>query len=128
MLNTRSANTRTANPKSKGASVKSQGIFGLISKLEGDWLLDLGLQPIVFSRGMFLFFLTLIYIANSHWANNLISNIARNKKQLEQAKNIYTTYKYQYMLSSKQSEIANKVKAYGIQESEVPPKKIILKD
>ena len=76
---------------------------------------------------LFVFFLLLVYIGNSHYADKTIRNINRLESEVEDLRADYTTMKAEYMLSGKQSEVAKKVKLYGLKESLQPPQKIILK-
>jgi len=75
----------------------------------------------------YIVFVTVIgifYIGNSHYAERNIRKIDRLKKEVEDLRADYTTLKADYMLGSKQSEVAKSVQKLGIKESLQPPEKI----
>ena len=75
-------------------------------------------------RVLFVFMLGLIYIGNTHFAEQTVYNINKAQTQVEDLRADFTTLKAQLMYSSKQSEVAVKVKPQGLEESVVPPTKI----
>lgn len=77
-------------------------------------------------RFLFVAFLLIIYIANTHWSNNTVRRIKQAKDQVEDLRVDYTTSKAAYMYDSKQSEVARHVKAMNLEESAVPPRKLSL--
>jgi cell division protein FtsL len=66
------------------------------------------------------------YIANSHYANRTLIRLDQARADIEERRVDYTTLKAEYMSASKQSEVAKRVKPLGLEESQVPPRKIIL--
>jgi hypothetical protein len=78
---------------------------------------------------MFLVFLTLVYIANGYLAENSIRKLNKTGNELKELRSEYITTKSDLMYKSKQSEIALALKDKDMQleESIVPPKKIVVK-
>ncbi len=76
---------------------------------------------------VFLTFVALIYIANSHFADKNIRRIEKLKTEVEDLRADYTTLKASYMYDSKQSEVAKKVQAFSLEESKTPPYKMLVK-
>jgi hypothetical protein len=74
---------------------------------------------------LFLMALGILYIGNGHYAENTIRKINNLQKQVEDLRADYHTLKADYMFDSKQSEVASKVKNFGLRESSEPPLKII---
>jgi len=75
---------------------------------------------------LFLTLLGIIYIGNIHYAEKNIRKVNRYKREVDDLRADYTTIKAEYMLSSKQSEVASKVAKQGLVESSVPPYKIVI--
>jgi hypothetical protein len=73
---------------------------------------------------LFIMFLTLLYIGNTHWGNRMNRSIQKLRLETEDLRADYTTLKSDYMEASKQSEVARKVAAYGLVESSSPPFRI----
>jgi len=73
---------------------------------------------------LFVTFIGIFYIGNSHYAEKNVRKIDKLKKEVEDLRADYTTLKADYMYSSKQSEVAKKIKDKGIKESLRPPEKI----
>ena len=48
--------------------------------------------------------------------------------EVEDLRADFTTLKSEYMFASKQSEVARKVKKIGLQESRIPPYKIVVNE
>ncbi len=76
-------------------------------------------------QAMFLMALGILYIGNGHYAENTIRKINEAQKQVEDLRADYHTLKADYMYDSKQSEVAQKVKGFGLRESSEPPLRII---
>lgn len=71
--------------------------------------------------------LALIYIWSNHRAENMIRKIEITQQELEDIRADVTTLEAEYMLSSKQSEVARKIAPLGIVEIDEPPVKIKMK-
>jgi len=74
---------------------------------------------------LFLMALGILYIGNGHYSENTIRKINEAQKQVEDLRADFHTLKADYMFNSKQSEVASKVKEFGLRESTEPPLKII---
>lgn len=77
---------------------------------------------------LFVTFLTIFYIGNNHFAEKTTRKIEKLKTEVEELRADYTSLKADYMYSSKQSEVARKVKVMGLKENDTPPVKIIIKE
>lgn len=78
----------------------------------------------------FILFLTLIglgYIANGYLAEKLVRDISRISSELKELKSEYIITKSELMFMSNQSEVARASASFGLKESTVPPKKIVVK-
>lgn len=75
-------------------------------------------------RVLFVFVLGLIYIGNTHYAERTTRAINKSQTEVEDLRADFTTQKAELMFSSKQSEVAKKVKAQGLEESMTPPFKV----
>jgi hypothetical protein len=76
----------------------------------------------------FVIALGLIYIGNTHYAEETVRKINMTQVEVEDLRADYTTLKSDLMFSSKQSEVARKVKAYGLKESLTPPFKVVVEE
>jgi hypothetical protein len=76
---------------------------------------------------MFMSFLAFIYITNSYYAEKNIRKIDKISQELKELRSEYITTKSELMFKSNQSEIAHQLENYGVKESTVPPKKIMIK-
>ena len=105
------------------------GLFGFLDNLLSlNQTFAEGIPPKYFPRIMFGMFVGIIYIANSHFANKTIIRLTKVKAEAEDLRVDYTSLKADYMLRSKQSEVAKKVSSMGLEESSVPPQKITLEE
>ena len=66
----------------------------------------------------------LFYIGNSHYAERMVRRMDQLEREVEDMRANYTTLKASYMYESKQSQVAKRVKALGLEESATPPFKI----
>jgi hypothetical protein len=77
----------------------------------------------------FVFFLmgvAMVYIANSYYAERTVRQINQINQELKELRSEYITTKSDLMFLSKQSEVAKALEPYGIKESVVAPKKIVV--
>jgi hypothetical protein len=121
------AEEATVEPKPvkqlKGKRKQSSGKVKSI--LEGSFLVRdkvIGLLP-------FLIFLTgigLLYIFNSNYANRTIISINKTKKQIVEQRFEYINTKSKLMQTTRQTEIAKRLKNSGLKESKTPPRKILI--
>ena len=77
---------------------------------------------------LFVVALVLFYIGNTHYAEKTVRRINNVQAEVEDLRADYTTLKSDLMYASKQSEVARKVKAYGIKESLIPPTKVVVEE
>lgn len=98
-----------------------QIIRGLV---DADKLLEEGIPDRIVPKALFIAFLALIYIANSHFADKTTVRLNRLKQEAEDLRVEFHTSQADYMYLSKQSEVAKKLEPAGIVESRVPPKKV----
>jgi hypothetical protein len=77
---------------------------------------------------LFVIVLGLIYIGNTHYAEQTVRAINSIQVEVEDLRADYTTLKSDLMFSSKQSEVARKVKPFGLKESLTPPYKVVVKE
>ena len=75
---------------------------------------------------LFLAGLAVIYIYNGHKANKTIFNINKVNRQLKELQYEYKTLQSDVMFKSKQSQLAQAVKDFGLKELMVPP--VVLRD
>jgi hypothetical protein len=104
---------------------------GMFSKIE-QWLrLETYFQegfPIHYMpKILFVLALGVLYISNTHHAERTVRKINVMQAEVEDLRADYITLKSDLMFASKQSEVAKKVKAYGLTESLTPPHKIVVK-
>lgn len=77
---------------------------------------------------LFVMLLGLIYIGNTHYGEKTIRKINHIQAEVEDLRADYITLKSDLMFASKQSEVARKVKVFGLKESLVPPYKVVMKE
>lgn len=77
---------------------------------------------------LFLSFLCMLYIANSHMAVKNIREIDKLSKEVKELSWEYKSLKADLMFKSKLTEVAKKVDTLGIHELTEPPKKIIIEN
>lgn len=83
----------------------------------------------VVQNGFFILFLVglgLIHVGNTHLAERTIRKINKTEKELQELRWESMTLKSNLMYERKQSELAKKLKATGIEELKEPPKKIVV--
>lgn len=125
-------NTFKSEPKpekKKSISTSSFSIFKLIeSKLKMDGLFKEGVPVEYFPYILYVSLIAIFYIANSHYADKTVRDIAKMKTEVEDLRADYTTLKSDYMFASKQSEVAKNVEPMGLIESAEPPYTLEIKE
>ena len=111
----------------KAIKVKRPGkvVRSLLDVVNGNFLTSdsmVSLLPFI----LFLTLVALIYIANGYYAENKVRAINKMTTELKELRSEYITTKSELMFRSKQSEVARSLESYGIKESVVPPKKIVV--
>ncbi|EOZ99831.1 hypothetical protein A33Q_0512 [Indibacter alkaliphilus LW1] len=105
-----------------------KNLFTLIEeKLSMTGILGDGIPVKFVPPFLYVALLALIYIWSNHRAENMIRKIEVIQREVEDIRADVTTLEADYMLSSKQSEVAKKIAPLGIEEINEPPIKIKLK-
>lgn len=113
-------------PKSS-TSGSGTGVFsGFEKKLKLETYFEEGFPVQYVPKILFVMILGLFYIGNTHHAEKTVRKINNIQAEVEDLRADYTTLKSDLMFSSKQSEVARKVKAYGLTESFKPPHKVVV--
>lgn len=116
---------RAARPAAQPRVAASWSVFTLLERVTRvDGLFREGLPVRFLPHLLFIMFLTLVYIGNTHYATRMNRSIQKLKLETEDLRADYTTLSSDYMEASKQSEVARKVAAYGLVESSSPPFRI----
>ena len=91
-----------------------------------DWRKWLYYRWIVKNIPFFLFtaLLTVLYIANGHYADKNIRKINATEKHLKEMEYEFKTVKRDVIFRSKESELVKAVEPLGLKELTVPPMKI----
>lgn len=109
--------------KNKNTSGKS--IFSSIEKfIRADALIRDGVPEKFIPYILFISFIGIFYIGNSHYTEKMIRNINKMEEEVQELRADYTSLKAEYMIDGKQSEVARKVTSLGLEESLEPPYKI----
>lgn len=115
--------------KVKGKTEPGRTVFQMIeSSLGLNKVMIEGLPVKQVPRIIFIMTLLIFYIANTHYADKVVRNTAKAKSEVEDLRADYTTLKADLMFKSKQSEVAKRVAALGLEESLVPPYKIEIEE
>lgn|SRR5688572_19007017 len=107
-------------PESNGKSLFS----GLEKRLKLETYFEEGFPVQYLPKILFVLFLTLLYIGNTHYAEKTTRAINKAQSEVEDLRADFITLKADLMFSSKQSEVARRVKPMGLKESIKPPYKI----
>lgn len=113
-----------AKKESKASS--GGGLFGYMAKLKIAKDLEAGFPVKYLPKVAFVVILGIIYVGNSHYAEKANRKITKLEDEVEDLRADVTTLEADYMFSSKQSEVAKKVKTLGLEESKQPPYKIVV--
>lgn len=73
--------------------------------------------------GFFLFLaaLTVLYIANGHYADKSIRDMSKTTKEIKDLQFEYKTLKSELMFQTRETELIKAVEQKGLKISEVPP-------
>ena len=99
---------------------------GIEKKLKLESYFEEGFPVQYVPKVLFVMVLGLLYIGNTHYAEKTVRKINNVQTEVEDLRADYTTLKSELMFSSKQSEVAKKIKAYGLKESLIPPSKVLV--
>jgi hypothetical protein len=115
--------------KSAGSTSNGTSVFsGLEKKLKLESYFEEGFPVQHVPKIAFVMALGLFYIGNTHYAEKTVRKINNMQAEVEDLRADYTTMKSDLMFASKQSEVAKKVKAFGLEESLEPPTKIVVEE
>jgi hypothetical protein len=113
--------------KSAGGSSNGTSVFsGLEKKLKLESYFEEGFPVQHLPKIIFAMALGLFYIGNTHYAEKTVRKINHVQTEVEDLRADYTTMKSDLMFASKQSEVARKVKQFGLAESLNPPFKVVV--
>jgi hypothetical protein len=119
---------KVEDPKKKtGSNATGTGVFsGLEKKLKLENYFEEGFPVQHLPKIIFVMVLGLFYIGNTHYAEKTVRKINNVQAEVEDLRADYTTMKSDLMFASKQSEVAKKVKEFGLEESLEPPFKVVV--
>jgi hypothetical protein len=109
---------------SAGAGPGTSMFSGLEKKLKLENYFEEGFPVQYLPKILFVMVLGILYISNTHHAETTVREIHAIQAEVEDLRADYTTLKSDLMFASKQSEVARKVKEFGLKESLTPPYKI----
>lgn len=113
--------------KGSGSSSNGTSVFsGLEKKLKLESYFEEGFPVQHLPKIIFAMALGLFYIGNTHYAEKTVRKINHVQTEVEDLRADYTTMKSDLMFASKQSEVARKVKQFGLAESLNPPYKVVV--
>ena len=102
-----------------------KGVFtGIENKLKLERYFEEGFPVHYLPKILFALMLGILYISNTHYAEKTVRKISGMQAEVEDLRADYTTLKSDLMFASKQSQVAKKVKDYGLRESLTPPHKV----
>src|SRR5688572_3426882 len=111
----------------KSSSRAGSSVFsGIEKKLKLENYFEEGFPVQYVPKILFVMILGLLYIGNTHYAEKTVRKINNVQSEVEDLRADYTTLKSDLMFASKQSEVAKKVKVFGLEESLEPPHKIVV--
>ena len=116
-------------PSASSANGNGKSVFALIEKyIRLDMIFEQGLPVRYIPYILYLTFLGIVYIANRNYAERTSTHITRLKALVDDLRTEYVTESAAYMIASKQSEVARKVKeeGLGLEESRIPPTRIVV--
>lgn len=120
-------NTLRVKPPAQQQQEVRKNIFRSLEKgLKIHRMFDDGLPVQYLPQILFGTMVLLFYIGNAHYGERTTRQIDKLKTEVDDLRADYTTLKAELMFASKQSEVAKKVEALGLEESSMPPYKIVL--
>lgn len=121
-------NEMRVKPQVKASGNGTSVFSGLEKRLKLESYFEEGFPVQYLPKILFVVFLSLVYISNTHYAEKTIRQIDKAQTEVEDLRADFTTLKSDVMFASKQSEVARRVKAIGLKESLRPPYKIVVND
>lgn len=105
---------------------KKQGFFGFMANKLRLEAVESGLPVRFLPKALFVVLLGVLYVWNNHYAERTTRTIDKLENEVEDLRADVTTLEADYMIDSKQSEVGQKVKTLGLEESKEPPIKIVV--
>jgi hypothetical protein len=122
-----SENKFRIKPEKKEAAKAGKSFFSVLEKnIRPDSYFEEGFPVQYLPRILFVMALGILYISNTHYAEKTVRKINAIQAEVEDLRADYTTLKSDLMFASKQSEVARKVKDFGLKESLTPPYKVVV--
>lgn len=119
------AGNKTKPTSQKKTESTGSGMFGYIeSGLNFDNFFEEGKPFRYLPQLLYVLFLGVLFIANSHYTDRMNKKHDRLKREVEDLRVDYTTLKAEYMLETKQSEVSKRVGKMGLILGTKPPVKI----
>lgn len=117
----------SSNKSSEAPAGNGGGLFAALERrIKLETYFEEGFPVKNLPKILFVLTLGILYISNTHYAEKTVRNIHAIQADVEDLRADYTTLKADLMFASKQSEVARKVKEYGLGESLTPPYKIVV--
>ncbi len=116
---------RSNSPREKEEGSGQTLFSGMERRLKLENYFEEGFPVKYLPKILFVMFLVLLYISNTHYAEKTVRRIDAVQSEVEDLRADYTTLKSDLMFASKQSEVARKVKALGLKESINPPTRVV---
>ena len=85
-----------------------------------------GLPGRYIPRLLFLFFMGILYVGNTHYYEKMERSIEQLEQEVDTLRVDYTTLQADYAFDCKQSEVAKRVAKMGLCETPYPPLKVKL--
>lgn len=109
-------------------SPKKRGLFTYLEhKMRSKDASFPGLPGHYIPRLLFLFFMGIFYVGNTHYYEKIARKIGQLEQEVDTLRVDYTTLQADYAFDRKQSEVAKRVAKLGLCETPYPPIKIKLK-
>ena len=119
-------NKFTAHDKAKPSG---SGLFGWMSRwVKNDASFEGGFPAKYLPKVIFAVLVGVVYVWNTHYAERTVRKMGKLETEVEDLRADVTTLEADYMYSSKQSEVAKRVKVLGLEESKEPPYKIVAEE
>lgn len=112
--------------KKKSSSGGEQSLFSRLEKVMSfESLLESTNISKYFFRFLWLVFLGVIYIYNTHSSERMVREADKLKKSIVNKRTEYMTLHSDVMFESKESEVFKKVKEFGLEDDHAPMKLIV---
>ncbi len=114
-------------PASSAQPSTTGSLFGRVERVfRIDTSFERGLPTRFVPYILYFTIIGMFYIGNSHYADRMILRMDQLEREVEDMRANYTTLKASYMYESKQSQVAKRARALGLEESPTPPYKLLV--